>query len=87
MATTGQYSHEELSAIWFKASIVQGYDPNVYRKDSHGSWIEWGSYGQTTKYGWEVDHMIPLARNGPHNLNNWQPLQWENNRRKSDNHY
>ncbi len=84
MATSTQYDHVTLSAIWFKAQVVQGYDANVFRQDPYGSWIKWDEYGQTTSYGWHVDHIIPESRGGKHLFNNWQPLHWRNNLKKSD---
>jgi len=85
MPTNTQYDHATLSAIWAKGQVVAGYDSNVYRKDSYGSWMKWAEYGQTTQYGWEVDHIIPVSQRGSEALSNLQPLYWENNRRKSDN--
>jgi 5-methylcytosine-specific restriction endonuclease McrA len=82
MATGTQYDHATLSAIWAKGQAVPGYDANVYRKDVYGSWMKWSEYGQTTQYGWEVDHIVPIRRGGPDTLSNLQPLYWENNRKK-----
>jgi 5-methylcytosine-specific restriction endonuclease McrA len=84
MATNTQYDHATLSAIWAKARAAQNYDANVFRLDSYGTWMKWGEYGQTSSYGWEVDHVVPVSRGGSEALSNLQPLQWENNRKKSD---
>lgn len=87
MATSTQYDHATLSAIWNKALVDPNNDPNVFRKDVYGASMQWNQYGQTSKYGWEVDHIVPLARGGTEDLRNLQPLYWENNRRKSDNRW
>lgn len=87
MATTTQYDHATLSAIWAKGQVAPGNDPNVFRKDTYGTWMRWDQYGKTSQYGWEVDHIVPLTRNGSESLSNLQPLQWENNRKKSDNRW
>ncbi|HEY4498803.1 MAG TPA: HNH endonuclease signature motif containing protein [Candidatus Paceibacterota bacterium] len=77
--------HHTLSAIWAKAPVVTGYDMNVYRKDICGAWIAWRDYGnRNSQYGWEVDHVLPVAKGGSDELSNLRPLHWQNNTRKSD---
>jgi len=46
---------------------------------------KYSDHGNTeAKYGWEIDHIKPLAMGGLDNIDNLQPLQWENNRKKGD---
>lgn len=72
-------------SVWQKATTVPGYDPTKWRKDRCGAWIEYVRHGDTSsEYGWEIDHEMPVARGGGDELANLQPLQWENNRHKSD---
>lgn len=73
-----------INAVWSKANIVPGYDANLYRKDVCGAWIERKSYGTTTKWGWEIDHVFPVSQGGNDALTNLQPLHWQNNRGKGD---
>lgn len=80
-----QFSELEKESIWRKGAIVAGYDQNVFRKDACGAWMRKDRYGDTSsKFGWEIDHKQPVSRGGSDDLWNLQPLQWENNRRKSD---
>lgn len=76
------WTHEQKSAVWAKAKVVDGNDPNVWRQDVCGAWIGWQFYGdRDSQYGWEIDHINP---NGGDQLSNLRPLQWENNVSKSD---
>ena len=80
-----QYTHQELSMVWNKGFIVQGYNSSEYRKDAYGTWIAWAQYGdRNAEFGWEVDHIIPLSKNGAHHIDNVRPLHWKNNAAKSD---
>ena len=77
------------TAVWEKATTVQGYDPNVWRKDVAGAWIKWGAYGDRDNelgFGWEIDHLKPVAKEGTDSLSNLRPLQWKNNCSKGDNY-
>lgn len=59
-----------------------------YAKDKAGAWIVKDKYGDTTPlgYGWEIDHKVPESHGGSDSDINLRPLQWENNRSKSDNY-
>jgi hypothetical protein len=67
--------------VWLKGRIIPGWDAAAWRYDSFGSVMYYGQYGQTTEFGWEIDHIDP---DGPDEIWNLQPLNWLNNRRKSD---
>lgn len=77
-------------AVWEKGEIVpdqdgQHWDKSVWRYDKCKMPIKYSEHGNTeSKYGWEIDHINPTAKGGQTVLDNLQPLQWENNRKKSD---
>src|SRR5262245_43688652 len=83
-ADGSNFDHWTLSAVWNKATPVDGYDPDLYRKDRCGAWIALRQYSMTTELGWEVDHIYPRAYGGSDDLDNLQPLHWTNNRAKGD---
>ena len=72
-----------IEAVWEKAQVSQQYHP--LRFDAFGTLIWKEAYANTSsKFGWEIDHIKPVAEGGGDELENLQPLQWENNRRKGD---
>lgn len=82
-----QFSESQKIAVWNKATIIAGNDPNRYRQDIAGAWIEWIKFGDVSNelgFGWEIDHRKPLAKGGTDELANFRPLQWKNNRSKGD---
>lgn len=81
----GSWTEQEIEAVWRKASPVTNNDPNIFRKDACGAFIQRNKHGDTnSQYGWEIDHIAPVASGGSDALFNLQPLQWENNRAKGD---
>lgn len=78
-------NHSDIDALWEKAKEVEGYEPNMYRKDACGAWIMKDKYGDTNNaYGWEIDYIYPKSLGGNDNSNNLRPLQWENNKSKGN---
>ena len=78
------FDQTTIASVWRKGRVIDGYDPSVYRRDMCGSAMRFSDYGKQTDYGWEVDHIRPVSRNGSDDLSNLQPLHWQNNRRKGD---
>lgn len=79
------FSQETIDKVWSKGSEIQKYDSGVWRYDICGLPMKYSEYGKTdSNNGWEVDHIKPVAKGGSDDLINLQPLQWDNNRKKSD---
>lgn len=82
----GAFAEDVKVAVWTKALGVPNHDLADWRQDICGVKIRWSDYGDTTDrgFGWEIDHILPVAHGGTDDINNLQPLQWQNNRRKGD---
>ncbi len=80
------FSEAVKRAVWAKALIVPGLNPNEWKQDSCGARIQWSKYGEAIHLGtgWEIDHIRPVAHGGGDEITNLQALQWQNNRHKSD---
>lgn len=76
------FSDDTIQRVWEQGKAVANNDPNIWRKDECGAWMNRQSYGnRNSHYGWEIDHISP---GGSDILSNLRPLQWENNVDKSD---
>lgn len=79
------FGQTTVGAVWKKGREIEGYDSNVWRYDRCGKPIKHSEYGNTgSEHGWEVDHKKPASKGGSDDLENLQPLQWDNNRKKGD---
>jgi len=82
----GSFNALEIATVWNKALGIPGQDMRLWRQDPCGAYMYRDHYGNTnSKWGWEIDHIQPVAHRGTDVMGNLQALQWQNNRRKGDN--
>ena len=87
------WSEQQIQYVWNRATAVEGYDKNRFRKDACGAWIIRDKYGDDDSlYGWEIDHIVPqslleekgYSQKDIDKYENLRALQHENNASKSD---
>ena len=84
MKTGGLLEVLEALQIWLKAMPIPGYDESIWRRDAYGNVIRFDAYGdRSSPYGWEYDHIIPRADEGPDTPSNIRPLHWRANVRRA----
>ncbi|MCG2679424.1 MAG: HNH endonuclease [Kiritimatiellae bacterium] len=71
-----------IEAVWKKAEELSGH--MAFKKDTCSAIIKRDDYGKTGSFGWEIDHIKPVAKEGTDDLSNLLALHWENNRYKGD---
>lgn len=79
------FDEKTIENVWRAASVVDGFNADVVRKDACGAWIMKSQYGnRDSVFGWEIDHVYPLAMGGDDEIINLRAMQWENNLSKGD---
>ena len=78
----GSFDSATVELVWRKGRLESNF-PGIGR-DCCGALLRRSQYGMETPWGWEIDHIQPVARGGTDDLSNLQPLQRENNRLKGD---
>ena len=87
------WTEEQIHDVWNRATNVEGFDKNRFRKDACGAWIIKDKYGDTDSlYGWVIDHIVPqsllrekgFSQEMIDNPLNLRALQHDNNQSKSD---
>ena len=66
--------------VWRKGTVIPGYDPTQWRRDEYGNALSFAAYDdRNSDYGWEIDHIRPVAEGGADAIANFRPLRWRVN--------
>lgn len=84
MISGQQFDAKTVDLVWTKAQPELWFV--YFKRDSCGATIKKDDFGKNSQFGWEIDHIVPVVKGGTDDLDNLQPLHWENNRQKGDDH-
>lgn len=75
---------EKIMKVWEKGTKVEGYNPDMWRKDFAGAWIRRIDYGQCSMYGWTINRLCPASKGGTIDIGNLNAMHWKNDLCKAD---
>ena len=79
------WTEETKKTVWNEGRVIPKFSSEIWRWDKCGQVMEWSEHGnRQSKNGWEIDHIDPVANGGDDNIENLQPLNWNNNADKAD---
>lgn len=80
-----KWPDEMKKLVWEKGIVIPNYPKDIWRIDPFGGVMNFQEHGnRENKYGWEIDHINPVANGGNDDLKNLQPLSWEMNVKKNN---
>ena len=78
------FLQKQRKLVWEKAGVLENENPNFWRIDPCGACINWYEFGKRSKYGWNIDHILPRAKGGTDVILNFCVMHWKNNQSKAD---
>ena len=74
------YDEVTILLIWDNATVIPGRDPRTWRRDAYGNLVLFAAYGnRDDDFGWEIDHIVPVADGGTDDDVNRRALHWRAN--------
>ena len=71
------YERGVIDTVWDYAEVVEGNDPDLWRKDEFGAWLYRSDYGRRhSDFGWEICDLN--AGRGSGGVAALRPMQWQN---------
>ena len=75
----GMMDNNIKNTVWQHGHLIPG-SSSFWRLDDFGRVMYYSDYGnRSSKWGWEVDHIVPVAQGGTDDLSNLRFLNWWSN--------
>lgn len=80
MAALPSLDEQKKINAWINTPEAPGRELSMWRQDVFGYLIYWPAYGDTSSpYGWQIDHIVPLALGGSDHPSNLRALHYRAN--------